>query len=281
MSFSQENNPSKQSWLQASTAEDLSTAPTPVANVAPKPKTQKPPHAGHRSRLVAKSAREDLGDTELLELFLFNAIPRRNTNDIAHRLLRKFGSLYAVANASAEELKQVVGVGDSVVLLIRNLKRFCERYNNPDLPLPKAYANRDFWEFLENTYKLEMQEVMDLYLLDEYEWVFKTMRIATGDEKAVDVAPQAVSKALIEFRPKGMVLVHNHPTGLCEPSDSDKSVTKSCQLICSMHNVKFCDHVIYGTDGRYSFYDSGKMQKISIDYSVARLVREKGGYDVE
>lgn len=74
----------------------------------------KPLHANHRQRLREKYARDEASmcDHEMLELFLFDVIPRRNTNPIAHELINKFGSLIGVFTASKEELMQVNGIGE-------------------------------------------------------------------------------------------------------------------------------------------------------------------------
>ena len=230
------------------------------------------PHTGHRQRLKERLAKDKVGDAELLEYFLFDAIPRRNTNDIAHELLRKFGSLYAIANASEEELKATKGVGDSVVTVIRTLKFFCERYNHPDVPGPKAPLSDEFWEYLTQSYAFEFNEVIDLFLIDKNSYIFKSMRLATGTNISAKTTPMEIAKALVEFSPYAVVIVHNHPFETADPSPEDKDMTKQCQLLCNMHNVKLYDHIIYSPYGKYSFCDSGKMQRIALKFSVKNLV---------
>ena len=72
-------------------------------------------HEGHRQRMIARleDHEESLLDHELLEILLFNAIPRKNTNEIAHALLEKFGSLSAIATAETKSIATVKGVGES------------------------------------------------------------------------------------------------------------------------------------------------------------------------
>ena len=71
-------------------------------------------HAGHRRRMIEKLKTDSLLEHELLEVLLFNALPRRNTNDLAHKLLGEFGSVKEILSAPIEQLTKVEGVGESV-----------------------------------------------------------------------------------------------------------------------------------------------------------------------
>jgi DNA repair protein RadC len=85
-------------------------------------------HSGHRKRIIAKLDKNVLLEHELLEIFLFNAIPRRNTNDIAHRLLARFKSIRGVLDASVAELKTVEGVGENVAAYLVTAGAFFKKY---------------------------------------------------------------------------------------------------------------------------------------------------------
>ena len=143
--------------------------------------------------------------------------------------------------------------------------------------MPKGLANKEYWENLKNKYDREKSEVMDLYLLNEIGAVIFIKRIGEGCYSSVHSETGAITQALLDFKPVGMVLVHNHPEGESAPSEADVELTKACQLICSVHNVAFCDHKVYGTDGYYSFYEEGKMGNVTYNYSAGRLVREGKG----
>jgi len=70
-------------------------------------------------------------------------------------------------------------------------------------------------------------------------------------------------------------MVHNHPYGEAIPSDSDDRMTKNCQMLCSMHNRLFCDHITYAPNGMYSYYLSGRMKDISQNYSVCKFLEDE------
>ena len=77
-------------------------------------------HSGHRERIIGKFLDNPNAflDHELLEILLFYALPRKDTNALAHRIIRRFGSLDKVFNSSKDELKSVEGVGDKIANLI-------------------------------------------------------------------------------------------------------------------------------------------------------------------
>ena len=92
-------------------------------------------HDGHRERLRKKFKEGNIEDHELLELLLFSSIPRRNTNEIAHRLIDKFGSVNGVFNASERALCSVEGVGENSAMLIKTVSKCIERYlMKPNVP---------------------------------------------------------------------------------------------------------------------------------------------------
>ena len=96
-------------------------------------------HDGHRQRMYGKVAKEGLLEHEWLEVLLYAAIPRRNTNDIAHRLIQRFGSVMAVLEASMEELQAVTGIGKSAAAHLKCIYHFYKEYHNHAV---RAYDGR-------------------------------------------------------------------------------------------------------------------------------------------
>ena len=70
-------------------------------------------------------------------------------------------------------------------------------------------------------------------------------------------------RAVISEEASGVVLVHNHPAGRCQPSEMDDKTTRRVQLQCNFINVVLCDHFIYSPEGIYSYYESGKLKQMS------------------
>lgn len=223
-------------------------------------------HKGHRERLREKVRLGACCEHEYLEMFLCYAIPRRNTNDIAHRLLSKFGCLPKVLTAPTEALMLVDGVGETVATLLKCMGKFCEDYVNlfqSANALPQVSERVEFLSFINRTYRELDREVLDVYLIDANNNVFRRERFSSEREKAVQVETEAFTSLLVNARPSGIILVHNHPFGDPEPSSQDDETTKQCAWICSAQNVVLCNHYIYASRGIYDYYGSGKLKDLS------------------
>ena len=222
-------------------------------------------HKGHRERLRAKILADACCEHEYLEMFLCYAIPRRNTNDIAHRLLSKFGCLPNVLSAPIEELQSVEGVGDGAAVLLKCMGKFCEDYTGlfqAANAMPETYERDKFLAFINQTYVHLDKEVLDVYLMDSNSRIFRRERFASGRETRVWVDVEAFASLLVKTRPSGVILVHNHPFGEPDPSGLDDQTTKQCAQMCAMQNVVFCNHFIYANRGIYDYYGSGKLAKV-------------------
>lgn len=243
-------------------------------------KSQGSLHAGHRRRMIERLLMGNLHEHEKLEVLLFYAIPRVNTNDIAHRLLARFGGLEKVFNASVEELKTVQGIGQRAA---EYLFLIGEIYRGILPTKPVEYVGKGtpetFFPHVEAFYEDEKEEVLDVYLLNGEGNVFERKRLQGGGLGNVVFDPKDLAKVLLTKSPAGAILVHNHPFGESKPSDADVETTKRCQLICSSYNIILCDHVIYSPNGIYSFYHSKDLQGISLGFSLSTLSRE--GKDVK
>ncbi len=234
-------------------------------------------HEGHRLRLYQKLSKDALEEHEWLEALLFNAVPRKNTNDLAHALIHKFGSALDVVYASVEELQTVPGVGVSVAAYLNIIGRLLKAHKEKEAPkFHGKFQSRDFLPFVKETYKDTHYEVLELYLLDGEGRVLKKRGFSVDSISSVKIVPEELSAFLLEKGASGVVMVHNHPYGEAVPSEKDDAMTKNCQILCSMHNRLFCDHIIYAPNGMYSYYLSGRMQEISEHYSVGKFLGREG-----
>lgn len=238
-------------------------------------------HSGHRKRLVEKLARGALLEHEVLETLLCNAIPRKNTNDIAHRLLAEFGSVTAVLNAPLEKLKQVNGVGDSVAAYLRCVGTFCELYYAEYKErFPDTYDEKTFSAFVRREYSYLQTEILDCFLVDNAGRILCRKRFSNYAADYTEIDPKQFSEVLSTRGIAGIVLVHNHPLGDCTPSAADDNLTKQCQCMCSFHNLLLCDHIICGKEGVFSYYHQGDLKGISKACSIKQLLAE-GNYGKE
>ncbi len=222
-------------------------------------------HKGHRQRLRQKVLTGLCCEHEYLEMLLCYAIPRRNTNDLAHRLLAAFGSLPAVLSAPVAQLQTVQGVGVEAAALLCCVGKCCKDYASTVTKtngLPEIYERRSFTSFIPTRYEGLKTEVFDVYLMDGAGKIFRHERFDSKQIGAVYVNTEAFTALLVAAQPSGVVIVHNHPFGLPEPSEKDNQTTRLCGDICRLQNVLLCNHFIYAPKGVYDYYGSGKLMEL-------------------
>ena len=226
-------------------------------------------HSGHRQRILRKLKEGGLCEHEILELLLFNAVPRRNTNDLAHRLLSEFGTVYNIFSEPFERLLQVEGVGEQVAAYLYCIGRLYREYDkgkNGLMPcLLNVYQEETFLSYAKKEYSKLSYERLDVYLLDADSRIIgrKSHSVSHAGEVLVD--PEFFLELLVNHAPSGIVVVHNHPVGSCTPSEVDDVATKQVLRLCKMHNVLFCEHLVYGLDGVFSYGSSNRLTQLAED----------------
>lgn len=231
-------------------------------------------HEGHRQRMLLRliNSPEGLNEHELLEILLFNAIPRKNTNEIAHSLLNAFGSVSNVFRASFEELERIPGVGASTAAYLKCIFFTGERLQtNLAAEDIQGYRFSDFSEFLIERYRGSDAEVVEMFAIDGRQHVKSSVRISSNEQDRVRVAPTEITRFFAASKPSAIVLVHNHLCNNCNPSSADNNFTRQVQFLCDLHNVKLYDHIIVSPGGLYSYHVSGKLDEIAAENNFRKV----------
>lgn len=232
-------------------------------------------HEGHRQRMYEKLKNGDnLYEHEVLEILLYNAYPRKNTNPIAHALLERFPSIAAVLEADIDELVSVEGVGEQTALYLKCVGRCFGLFNRTDcFTIIKCRA--DLCDFVKMRLGGHRVEVLELYALDKNGKIVRIKSYTSKENDKVEVAPDEVMKFVSLVKPYSLVIAHNHTGDNPNPSRADDECTKQIQLVCSMNNVQLRDHLIYAGNGSmFSYYDSGRLISIREDFSIGNLLRD-------
>lgn len=230
-------------------------------------------HEGHRRRMYQKLKNGDnLYEHEVLEMLLFNAYPRKNTNPVAHELLERFPSISAVLSADIDELMSVPGVGEQVALYLRCVGLCIEKANTADCFA--AITNRgEMLRFAKMRMNGHSVEILELYFLDKNGRVTRICRFSSSDSDRVTVAPEELIKLISVAHPYGMIIAHNHVGVAANPSAADDDFTKQCQIICSMNNVRLYDHIICSGEQCYSYFETGRLDGIERSYSISSILK--------
>lgn len=205
-------------------------------------------HSGHRSRMrekYHKNGLDSFAPHEVLEILLYYAVPHRNTNDIAKRLIDRFGSLSCVLDAPMDMLMDA-GLTENqatFLKLIPDVTRyyFCDRYDNPDKVLDvdtiAAYIADRF-------IGLEEQEHVLLLLTDKKSKELFCGFIAKGDFESAVMSTRTIVSTAMNYRATHAYLAHNHPSGMAVPSDTDIENTRKLKAALALVNVRLMDHYI-------------------------------------
>ncbi len=206
-------------------------------------------HQGHRKRLrerFIESGGRDLTDHELLELLLFFVIPRLNTNETAHQLIREFGSLRGVCNADRERLERVTGVGSSVSLFFLLLfvirKRIdMEKYTKKRF---EADALSKVGNFFIDYFKGVMREELCVMLLDSSYKMIDCSSFSTGGTSSTGVDITAIARYALQNDARHVIIAHNHPAGSNAPSDNDRQINIDLEKALNAVGICFMEHII-------------------------------------
>ena len=218
---------------------------------------QKPHYLGHRERLrrrFRQAGPEGLHDYELLELLLTYAIPRRDVKSLAKDLIRRFGGLSGVLDASFEELEAVPQLGPASAVLIRLVKETCSAY------LAEGMRRRDFLtspqavvDFARAKLAGLPHEAFMVVYLDAKNGVIAHEVLHRGTVDRSVVYPRRVIEGALAHHASALVLVHNHPSGDVQPSPEDRRITRMIVEAARTVDLRVLDHVIVGKNGHFSF----------------------------
>ena len=218
-------------------------------------------HDGHRGRLRQRFIKEGLdgfAPHEVVELILFYAIPRQNTNVLAHRLIDRFGSLSALLDAPYNELIEVDGVGENAATLIKLLPELCRRYAS------EHASSEDIIHSAESAGRILLprfhglaEETVLMLCLDAKGKALGIGRLAEGDVRAAQVGIRRGVGMALSFNASAVVLAHNHTSGIAVPSYEDVEMTKKLREALAVVDVVLIDHIITAEDDFVSLAESG------------------------
>lgn len=209
-------------------------------------------HSGHRQRMRERflsGGLEGFGDHEVLELILFYAIPRRDVNELAHRLVESFGSFKGVLDADFEDLCKIDGIGENAATLI---KIFAESFRKYVLSDEDVYVYDKIAKVGEYAVKLFIGvSVEKLYalLFDNKMKLLDTVMVAEGVVNTVRVSTRTICEKALKKNASCVILAHNHPNGIPQPSDEDVRYSSFLRDFLANFDITLIDHII--VSGRY------------------------------
>ena len=218
-------------------------------------------HDGHRDRLRQSYLEHGLmsmNDINALELLLFYAIPRRDTNEIAHRLLDRFGSLDGVFSASAEELIEVDGIGENAAALLTLIPEIMKKSRvSKTREIRQIRSSDEAGAYLLPYFLNERDEVVYLLCLDTKRCVICCAEMGRGVVNSVDTGIRRIVEKALKVRASSVIIAHNHPDGIALPSREDEVFTRALYNALETVGIRLEDHIIVAEDDYTSMADTG------------------------
>ena len=234
-------------------------------------------HEGHRKRIIERlqSDGDKLQNHELLEILLFNAIPRKNTNAIAHNLLARFGSLKGVLFAELSQLTAVEGVGQSTAAYLKSIGLIYGRVRLSAERHPNLSTFAEVSEYLHERYCNLDSEQLEILCTDAGGTLRYSKSFTSHKAERVQMKPEEVTRFLAAHGTHGIIVAHNHVSGCARPSVEDDVFTAQILAFCSINNIVFHDHVIVAGDACYSYRVEHRLEALAQEFDIAKIVEKR------
>lgn len=223
-------------------------------------------HDGHRLRMKNRfrvGGLTSFEQHEIIEMLLFFGVARKDTNPLAHRLVKTFGSLSGVLDAPYEELLRVEGVTEHIATLL-----------NFSGALAREYFRRQAGSGLtlndtEETGRYVLphligadREMVFLICMDARNRVLNSDIIYRGDVNVTEVSARLILQTALRHNATAVILAHNHPQGLAIPSKQDIATTIALRKALDAAGVYLIDHMIVAGDECVSMRDTASIAHI-------------------
>lgn len=216
-------------------------------------------HQGHRDRLrkrFLENGLDGFNDHEALELLLFYAVPRVDTNEIAHQLINKYKTLSGVFDASVDGLCETTGLSKNGAVLLKLVPQMLKLYNVDD-SICTLDNIKSLKKYFLNEYMGVTSECLKVCCLSETLYPVVCATISKGDVNTVEFEPLKIVEAAIKYNSRNIIIAHNHPNGDCTPSDRDVVATRNLKRILNDLGINLLDHVIVSKRSAVSMKETG------------------------
>lgn len=218
-------------------------------------------HEGHRKRLKERFLREGLDSFEqhqILELLLFFSIPRKDTNEIAHNLLSKYGSLSGVFEADFKDLVDTPQIGENTAFLLTLIPDLARRYfNDKWRDKPELNSSTKAGEYVATLFTGRQYEAFYVINLDAQNKVNYAELVHEGTINEAPVYPRMIVESALRHKANSVILAHNHPGGSLNPSRADIEATERIRTALESISIKVVDHIIVCGSKYTSFAERG------------------------
>lgn len=219
-------------------------------------------NSGHRERLrkrFEKSGFDGFNDYEVLELMLTYAIPRKDTKDIAKNLLKRFKTLQGILSADIKELIKVEGLGKHSVIFLKVLSDFIKFYFEHQVEKAELQFTtlEQVVTYLRGVIGNYRNEVVKVIYLNSNNNILFTELLSEGSLTESYLNPRRIVETALKYNSTSVIIAHNHPDGVAEPSEYDDIITKNLYEALKLVEIILQDHIIIADNSYYSYKQQG------------------------
>jgi DNA repair protein RadC len=210
-----------------------------------------------REKLLARGV-ASLSDAELLAIFLRTGIAGKTAVDLARDLLLTFGSLRALLKASRDQFCAAKGLGDAKYCQLQAVLEMSRRHLSEQLQQASVLESpAQVRAYLRSQLGHRQQEVFAVLFLSSQNHLLAYEELFFGSVSGASVYPREVVKKSLALNASALILCHNHPSGIAEPSNSDKRITERLVQALNLVDIRVLDHMIVGDSEVVSFAEQG------------------------
>jgi DNA repair protein RadC len=216
-----------------------------------------PAAARPREKLLALGPAA-LADAELIALLLRTGLPGLSVLQLAQQLLDAFGGLGGLLHAGANDLKRVKGLGPAKRAEITAVMELARRSLAQELAERAVLTSpQQVKDFLQLKLAHLGHEVFAVLFLNAQHQLVELEEMFRGTLTQTSVYPREVVKRALELQASAVILAHNHPSGVAEPSRADEYLTQTLKAALQLVDVRVLDHLVVGRAGVVSFAERG------------------------
>jgi DNA repair protein RadC len=228
-------------------------------NIQNLPITKWPEAERPREKLLSNGP-NSLSDAELLAIFIRTGLPGKTALDLAREALVDTGSLRVLLNLSSTELCRFKGIGAAKYVQLQAGLELGRRYLMEQMQKGSAISNpQASRDYLTLQLRDKPYESFFAMFLDSKHRVIHHQELFRGTIDSASVPVREVVKEALRHNAAAMIVAHNHPSGVAEPSAADKAITETLHLALGMVGVKLLDHFVVGDSEVVSFAEMGAL----------------------
>lgn len=216
--------------------------------------TSQPVARDHRVReKMLLCGAEALSDTELLTIFISSGNANKSCVQLAHDLTTQVGDVRAIVNSDPKTFQQVSGLGIVRYLQLQAIRELCRRSDFISLKKNTSLSNtQEAYTFIKRQLRDKKNETFVALFLDSQHRVLTYEPLFTGTINKTSIYPRPIITRALALNAAAMIIAHNHPSGVSDPSPEDITATTRLQKALALVDVVLLDHLVIGDNEVYS-----------------------------